>query len=100
MAQAGPGPLPPFDELDLESDAVLISRLLRENRLVVHRLHPQPDFLRKLDGGRLSQFDGHRKHYGHAGERHIEELPRDQLVQATHLTGRMELAPWIQPFEA
>src|SRR3989442_619994 len=100
MAQVSPSPLPLFDELDLVSDAVLFPLLPSVNRLVVHRTHPQPDSLWKLDGGRFSQFDGLRKHNGHAVVRHIDDFPRDQAVQAAHLTGRMELAPWIQPFEA
>src|SRR2546422_6812877 len=100
MAQVGPGPLPLFDQLDLVSDAVLCTLLLSGNRLVVHRTHPQPDSLWKHDGGCLSQFDGLRKHNAHAVVRHIDDLPRDQAVQAIHLTGHAKLAPWIQPFEA
>src|SRR3989449_6290891 len=100
MAQVGPSPLSLFDELDLVSNAVLCTLLPRGNRLIVHRTHPQPDSLWKLDGGHLSQFDGLRKHNAHTVVRHIDDLPRDQAVQATHLTGRMDLAPWIQSFEA
>src|SRR6266852_8259460 len=100
MTQVGPIPLPLLDELDLESNAVLCTLLPSENRLVVHRPHPQPDSLRNLDGGRLSQFDGPRKQQAHAVVRHIDDLPHDQAVRATHPTGRKELAPWIQAFKA
>src|SRR3989454_7216624 len=103
MTQVGPIPLPLLDELDLASNTVLCT-LLHESsiktRLVVPRPHPQPDSLRKLDGGRLSQFDGPRKQQAHAVVRHIDYLPHDQAVRATHPTGRKELAPWIQAFKA
>src|SRR5712691_1591336 len=89
MTQVGPSPLPLLDELDLASNAVLCT-LLQEsssvNRLVVHRTNPQPDSLRKLDGGRLSQIDGPRKQQAHAVVRHIDDLRRDQAVQAIHQT--------------
>src|SRR2546428_7972549 len=103
MTQVGPIPLPLLDELDLASNTVLCTLLHEsssENRLVVHRPHPQPDSLRNLDGGRLSQIDGPRKQQAHAVVRHIDDLPDDQAVRATHPTGRLKLAPWIQPFKA
>src|SRR3989442_9477543 len=100
MAQVGPSPLPLFDELDLVSDAVLFPLLPSVNRLVVHRTHPQPDSLWKLDGGRFSQFDGLRKHNAYTVVRYINDLPRNQAVQAIHLPGRIELPRWFKRFEA
>src|SRR5437879_2135909 len=100
MTQVGPLPIPLLDELDLEPNTVLCTLLMSENWLGVHRSDPQPDSLRNLDRGRLSQFDGRRKQHAHAVVRHIDCLPRDQAVHATHPTGLMELATWIQPFEA
>src|SRR5437867_11208436 len=102
MTQVGPILLPLLYKLNLASHAVVCTLLLEslsENRLVVHRPHPQPDSLRNLDGGRLSQIDGPRKQQAHAVVRHVDDLPHDQAVRATHSTGRMELAPWVQPFE-
>src|SRR5437867_11617409 len=103
MTQVGPILLPLLYKLNLASHAVVCTLLLEslsENRLVVHRPHPQPDSLRNLDGGRLSQIDGPRKQQAHAVVRHVDDLPHDQAVRATHSTGRMELAPWIQAFKA
>src|SRR5437899_9816428 len=103
MTQVGPIPLPLLDELNLASNAVLCTLLHEsssENRLVVHRPHPQPDSLRNLDGGRLSQIDGPRKQQAHAVVRHIDYLPHDQAVRATHPRARKELAPWIPPLKA
>src|SRR2546426_9944428 len=102
MTQVGPIPLPLLDELDLASNTVLCTLLHEsssENRLVVHRPHPQPDSLRNLDGGRLSQFDGPRKQQAHAVVRHIEDLPHDQAIRATNPTGRKVIATWVLAFK-
>src|SRR5438552_3328939 len=100
MTQVGPIPPPLFDELDLESDAVLFNLLTRGRGPVVHRLHPQLDFLRYLDGGLASQVNGHRKHHPHAVVRHINDLCHDLLVLIPHPARRRDLAPWVQAFEA
>src|SRR5439155_11686050 len=100
MTEVGPIPPPLFDELDLESDAVLFHLLTRGRWPVVHRLHPQLDVLRYLDGGLASQVDGHRKQNAHAVVRHINDLCHDLLVLVPHPTRRRDLAPWVQAFEA
>src|SRR5712692_1263562 len=100
MAEVGPIPLSLFDDLNLASDAVPRTLLPSGNRLVIHRQHLQPDSLRNLDGGRSIQFDGLKKQNAHAAVRHVDYLPHDQAVRATHLAGRGDLASWIQPLEA